>query len=264
MKKGSALTLLILMVLFFSGPAEISAQRKDTKLVLDEIEKLAAVLSGLDKKIGVMSGEISILSRRVEMIEDRLNALSLNQADQGQNRESTLLTLQFLREELNDLKTMIIGLGERVSSGNHQAGENESQSAQDRPAQTPLPRDPSAVYYAAYSDYLKENYNLAIQGFQQFIQAFPESGLADNAYYWIGECYYAQKKFQEAAQTFEELMQKYPSGDKYPAAALKKAYALIAIGRQSDGVRLLKEVSSRFPLSEEASLAQQKLREINE
>jgi tol-pal system protein YbgF len=103
---------------------------------------------------------------------------------------------------------------------------------------------------------------LAIEGFRQFIQLYPQNGLADNALYWIGECYYSQKMYREAVSTFSQLVTNYADGDKIPDAILKKGYSLIEMGEQSDGITVLKELISRFPLSEEASLAQQKIKEV--
>jgi TolA-binding protein len=70
--------------------------------------------------------------------------------------------------------------------------------------------------------------------------------------------------YQEAANTFDRLIMRYSDGDKIPAAMLKKGFALIEMGKQGEGTRVLKELISKFPLSEEASLAQQKIREIQE
>jgi tol-pal system protein YbgF len=96
------------------------------------------------------------------------------------------------------------------------------------------------------------------------LQLFPQNQLADNSLYWIGECYYSQKKYQEAVSTFTQLINNYSDGDKIPDAILKKGYALIEMGKQSDGVDVLKELISRFPLSEEASLAQQKIKDVTD
>ena len=53
--------------------------------------------------------------------------------------------------------------------------------------------------------------------------------------YWIGECYYAQKKYPDAISTFNELIAKYKDGDKVPAAMLKKGYALVETGKAKRG-----------------------------
>ena len=70
--------------------------------------------------------------------------------------------------------------------------------------------------------------------------------------------------YQEAVNTFSKLIENYRDGDKIPAATLKKGFALIEMGKQTEGVSALKELLTKFPLSEEASLAQQKIKEIME
>ena len=176
-----------------------------------------------------------------------------------------MLSMQFFKEELNALKDSI-NQTERQIAEYARAAVPAAAGAGDPPpaVEASLAQDPSSVYYAAYSDYIKENFDLAIEGFRQFIRSFPDSGLADNSLYWIGECHYAKKKYQEAINTFNELLAKYKDGDKAPAAILKKGYALIEMGRQSEGLAILKELISRFPLSEEASLAGQKIKEFSE
>ncbi|MCK5003695.1 MAG: tol-pal system protein YbgF, partial [Candidatus Aminicenantes bacterium] len=108
------------------------------------------------------------------------------------------------------------------------------------------------------------NYDLAIEGFSQFVKQFPENVLADNSLYWIGECYYAQKKYTEAIKIFSDIINKYKSGDKVPDALLKKGYALIEMDQVENGVTVLKELISEFPLSEEAYLAQQKIKDLSD
>jgi tol-pal system protein YbgF len=172
--------------------------------------------------------------------------------------------MQFFKEELNDIRNSLNKLNDKILNIPVSAGAagNKPNSASSNEAS--LPQDPSISYFVAYSDYVKDNFDLAIEGFRQFIRSFPESGLIDNSLYWIGECYYAKKKYQDAINTFNELLSKYKDGDKAPAAILKKGYALLEMGRQSEGIAILKELISRFPLSEEASLAQQKIKEYSE
>ena len=88
--------------------------------------------------------------------------------------------------------------------------------------------------------------------------------MADNSLYWIGECYYSQKKYQEAVNTFNRLRTQYSDGDKVPDAIWKEGFALIEMGDQTGGINALKELISKFPLSEEASLAQQKIKEVTD
>jgi tol-pal system protein YbgF len=262
-------TVILAWIALLLSSLPLSAVKKDTKLILDEIQKLADTVTALDNKINVMAAEIAGMAKKSDISEERIGAISRNQADMTQSRENLLLSMQFFKEELNDIKNSLTKLNDKfmnipAAGGGSVAGTLDNTANSSRPNETTLAQDPSTMYYAAYSDYIKENFDLAIEGFRQFIRNFPESGLADNSLYWIGECYYAKKKYQDAINTFNELLNKYKDGDKAPAAILKKGYALLEMGRQSEGIAMLKELISRFPLSEESSLAQQKIKEFSE
>ncbi|MBN1196188.1 MAG: tol-pal system protein YbgF [Candidatus Aminicenantes bacterium] len=229
--------------------------RKDTKLLLEEIQKLSAQIKTLNE-------DVSLIRQTLRVMEDKVNALTRTGADDTQNKENVALSLQFLKEEINEMKNKVSEVIERlksttpVASGVVTPGEEVAVPEEIQ--------SPENTYYTAYSDYMKKNYDLAIQGFQQFINLFPRNVLADNAMYWIGECYYAQKMFEQAVDTFSRLIESYADGDKTAAATLKKGYALIEMGRESEGISVLRQLITQFPLSEEASLAQQKIRDINQ
>jgi tol-pal system protein YbgF len=120
--------------------------------------------------------------------------------------------------------------------------------------------DPLEVYNAAYLDLSKGNHQLALQGFQQFLTKFPQSDLADNAQYWIGEVYYAQKENQKAIDELKKVIENFPKGDKVAAALLKIGYCYFNLGDQATGKKYLRIVIERFPNSEEARLARSRLR----
>ncbi|MEE8378207.1 MAG: outer membrane protein assembly factor BamD, partial [Candidatus Aminicenantaceae bacterium] len=86
---------------------------------------------------------------------------------------------------------------------------------------------PQEVYNISYSDYLNGNYQMAIDGFTLYLDQFSDSPVADDAAYWIGECYFSQDKFEEAAVQFTELILNFPEGDKIPSAYLKKGISLL-------------------------------------
>ena len=140
-----------------------------------------------------------------------------------------------------------------------------------KPGDTPPPVLPSPtgasaqdVYNMAYNDYLKGNFDLAVEGFKMYKDQFPASPLADNALYWIGECFYSQRKFDEAVNAFNELILAYPQGDKVPAAYLKKGMSFAETGKKEEALAAYKLLVTKFPLEEETRIAQQKIRELAE
>ncbi|MFA6955822.1 MAG: tol-pal system protein YbgF [Thermoanaerobaculia bacterium] len=122
--------------------------------------------------------------------------------------------------------------------------------------------DPIEVYQSAYRDYQRGNYDLARQGFSDFAKANPQSDLADNAIYWIGETWFSQKKHRDAIAQFDRVINEYPTSDKVPAALLKKGLAYIEMGEKAQGVVQLQYVVHEHPTSREATLARQRLQSM--
>ncbi len=122
--------------------------------------------------------------------------------------------------------------------------------------------DPKALYDSAYNDYLKGNYDLAMREFQEYLNDFPDTDLASNATYWIGESHYRQKRYRQAADQFDQVLQRYPHSEKRASALLKKGYSQLALGERSAGVASLRQVVRQHPTSDEANLARQRLREL--
>ncbi|MBX7185217.1 MAG: tol-pal system protein YbgF [Vicinamibacteria bacterium] len=118
------------------------------------------------------------------------------------------------------------------------------------------PRD---LYQQAYSDFARKNYDLSVQGFQEYLRLYRDTDLADNAQYWIGECLQAQGKYEDAVTAFNALLRDFVDSDKIPDARYKKGVALDALGRKSQAVLEYRFVVERFPNSQAARLAREKL-----
>ena len=94
-----------------------------------------------------------------------------------------------------------------------------------------------------------------------FLQRYPADPRAVNAAYWIGETHYAEKSFDKAVLQFEEVIQKYGDDPKVASALYKQALAFDALKDRKSARVVMKKVVERFPLSEEAKRAKEKLKE---
>ncbi|MBI5116561.1 tol-pal system protein YbgF [Candidatus Poribacteria bacterium] len=122
--------------------------------------------------------------------------------------------------------------------------------------------DYTKLYDTAYEDYVRQNYPLARNGFEEYLKQYPDTDLADNAQYWIGECYYAEGKYEEAVGAFNKVITRYPTGNKVPRAMLKSGYALVETGKKDEARKMFQKVLDAYPLSSEADQAKAKLREM--
>ena len=72
-----------------------------------------------------------------------------------------------------------------------------------RPATNAL--QPQDIYQAAYIDFSKGSYALAMAGFREFLRRFPDHTLAGNAQYWIGESFYGEGNYKQAGLEFHKV-----------------------------------------------------------
>lgn len=121
---------------------------------------------------------------------------------------------------------------------------------------------PQQIYQTAYQDYVSRNYELAILGFREFLARNATSPLADNAQYWIGESYYSLSKYNDALTEFNKVTVNYPNSAKKYAVLLKIGYSLIELKRTDEGARELQNLIKQYPQTEEAKLAEAKLKSI--
>jgi tol-pal system protein YbgF len=130
------------------------------------------------------------------------------------------------------------------------------ESANDQPQTAAVdPGSDGAQYQAAYEQVLAGNYSEAEQGFTAFIAAFPESGKAADAHFWLGESQYSQGKFSDAAKTFLNAYKSYGKSAKAPEMLLKLAMSLAALDSTDTACATLREVSKAYPKASRAIIS---------
>jgi tol-pal system protein YbgF len=132
------------------------------------------------------------------------------------------------------------------------AGAGDSQAAESD----------KGAYQAAFDLLKAGQYDRAIAGFQAFLSTYPNSALADNAQYWLGEAYYVNKQFPESLAAFQRVVEKFPGSRKLPDALLKIGYCDYELKDYSAARSALEQVPAKFPDSASARLAQQRLEKM--
>tara|TARA_X000000950_G_scaffold215407_1_gene259288 strand:+ start:512 stop:1483 length:972 start_codon:yes stop_codon:yes gene_type:complete len=112
---------------------------------------------------------------------------------------------------------------------------------------TSLLKNPSEIYSYAYDMLVRENFIEAEKSFKAFIGEHPDDPLASNAYYWLGETYYVQKKFQLAAISFARGFQNFPKGNKAIDQLFKLALSFMNLGKNEDACAAFSKLESEFP-----------------
>ncbi|HVI55069.1 MAG TPA: tol-pal system protein YbgF [Luteibacter sp.] len=139
-----------------------------------------------------------------------------------------------------------------------------AQAQQAAPAAAPAAASATeqAAYDAAFKSLRAGDYVTASRGFRDFLTKYPDSALAPNAYYWLGESYYVTMNYPVAIEAFQRLVKQYPQSDKVSDGLLKVGYCQIELKQQDAAIATLKQVSAKYPGTKAAGLAQERLRRL--
>ena len=203
------------------------------------------------------------LAQRVVALQEQIEALHAS-------LDLTTRRLQQISQELAAARTM--GAGGAVlppvsaasteEGGAGTAGATAAGAAGAMAMSSRGAAGPEELYRSAYEDYMRGNYDLARDGFSEYLRRWPNTELSDNSVYWIGECYDAQEMPQEALDAFSKVLEDYPTSDKAAAAQLKKGLIYLKMGDQGQGVVNLQYVVYEHPGTREADLAREQLRSL--
>jgi tol-pal system protein YbgF len=126
------------------------------------------------------------------------------------------------------------------------------------------PAGAQAAYDVAFKSIRAGNYVEASREFRSFIQQYPDHALVPNAWYWLGESYYATTNYKVALESFQQLLSQFPQSDKAPDALLKVGYSQLELKQVAAAKTTLSQVTSKYPGSKAASLAQERLQRLQQ
>jgi tol-pal system protein YbgF len=264
--------LVVLLSMFCLTAAPAWAVSKDMIQLQTQVqqlqEQMTAMQRAFDERMGVMKNLVEQDTDAVNKVANALNGLQSTlqkqQADGGSKVDQLSGQIQSLNDSLDELKVRLAKVAKQLedmqaaqqSQGAQQA---QQQAQQQAMAQAPAP---DVLYNNALRDYNGGNNPLALQEFSDYIKFYPNTDLAGNAYFYLGEIQFKQANYQQAAQSYDQVLQNFPSGNKAASAQLKKGFALIELGKQDDGVSELRHLIQRYPHSPEALQARERLRKL--
>jgi tol-pal system protein YbgF len=124
------------------------------------------------------------------------------------------------------------------------------------------PAEQQAAYDAAFQSLKELRYADAAQAFQDFVDTWPQSDLAGNAQYWLGESYYVTRNYEIALEAFETLLQDYPDSTKRGDGLLKIGFTHYELDQFDRARAALEQVQQEFPDSTLSRLAESRLRSM--
>jgi len=188
-------------------------------------------------------------SQRVDAVFNEVRGLR-GQIEQLQHNQDTARTQQ--RELYADFDRRLQAVETRGAA-----------PAASAPSAAVAAGDDDAAAYKKAFDLLKDGkYLESSAAFTQFLSAYPQSSLIDNAHYWLGEAHYVGKDFNAALRSFRTVVEKYPDSRKLPDAWLKIGYCQYELKNWKESRDALKRVMQFGTDTPAAKLAEQRLAKL--
>ena len=231
-------------------------------------EQMTAMQRSFDERMGVMKNLVEQDTDAVNKVANALNGLQMTlqkqQAEGGSKVDQLSGQIQSLNDTLDELKVRLAKVSKQLEDMQAAQQSLSAQQAQQQAQQQALAQapPPDVLYNNALRDYNGNKNDLALQEFSDYIKFYPNTDLAGNSYFYLGEIQFRQGNYQQAAQSYDQVLQNFPSGNKAASAQLKKGFSLIELGKQDDGVSELRHLIQRYPHSPEALQARERLRKL--
>ncbi|HEY5764927.1 MAG TPA: tol-pal system protein YbgF [Candidatus Deferrimicrobiaceae bacterium] len=133
------------------------------------------------------------------------------------------------------------------------------------PPPEPSPQDlstPEEMYDYALGLIKRGETRKAREVLNAFAGKHPNHKLMQNVYYWKGETFYSEKDYESAILSFQDVVDKYPGGDKAPDAMLKQGLAFQSLNDRKNAKIVYELLQTKHPRSQAAGKAREKLLEL--
>jgi tol-pal system protein YbgF len=289
MAKSPFLWILLLAMMTLSGCASVSSMLPGSKRESEEMRELRQRIVDLQKRATMAEVEVEHLRRLLAEsgvsaaaeseephsmpppLDAPVEIIEITEADDaGEVRDRIELPVQGdeVRLEVSDLEPVVVEEVRREPASKDPQPElpkppddtpvESGDVVAERVAMTP---EAQALYDRGYTFFHQGRYLDAESAFQQFLSAFGNTELADNAQFWIGESRYARDDLAGALAAFQEVASRYPAGNKVPDSMLKSADCLRGLGDLESAVRTYRLVIEKYPSTAAAAVAEERLGE---
>jgi len=266
LKTGVVLSLLLSLTSVYAEVSpetvvnifqRLEALENKSRELTGENEVLKHQLSELKKaqKKGFLS-----IDERMDTLANRANSTQPEAPKQPESKKQEKSEKVIIRD---DAKSKQEADQQKKPAAKITSSAITAEAVTPKPAPIKKTRAPNSyekeTYQAAFS-LMKTSPSAATKAFQEYIKMQPESPLAANSQYWIGEIMYSHNNYKGAVQEFIKVLQKYKYSDKAPDAAIKLGYSFYALKNWTYARRTFDDVIKYFPENVNAvNLAQRRL-----
>jgi len=242
--------------------------RKKSEALKSDLQNREGEEQALRHQAATLRQQIAALNDDIRILTGRIEELEFSIGRQKQKEAETTGSKQARLDQLAESASINDGRIDRIE----QYLNFETSKPAAAPAKTTTKIVPATkvtnelsedeIYRQAKQAFDQGNSDAARNKFKELIERHPKSERADNAQFWIGEIYYREKWYEKAILEYQKVIENYPKGNKVPASLLKQGFAFLNLGDKANSRLILQELIKKYPKTNEANIAKDKLKEL--
>jgi len=225
-------------------------------------QDIAALRGDLKKEIETANAERQKLAseqqQRAKALQEALDQLSRaarkSGADLAVDLEKAQNDVALLRGQIEVLQHRLDAV-EKTEQDQQKALETTGQFVAQQKKEQENPTDRGGLYNLGRQKLDQGQTAKARELFQDFLRRYPKDELAGNAQYWIGEAYYAEKKWNDAIVEFQRVLKEHKGSEKIPDALVKIGMSFQAQGDCKNALLFFDEVQQAHKTAPAAKTA---------
>ncbi|MFP4165388.1 MAG: tetratricopeptide repeat protein [Chitinispirillaceae bacterium] len=198
---------------------------------------LLVSFSGCSHMTVLRTRELRAVQSKVDTLNTEMTALQKKLLEE-QNTNSEILRLLRADQQVrfNQLERKVVAIENNLSESQSRLSlidkktteftkRLERKLADEEAAKEQKKLEIKKLFEIAMSDFNAGRYDMAINGFQDIVNQYPESPQAPESEYWIAESHYAKKDYETAERAYVKFVKKHPESEKFCVCLYKLGLA---------------------------------------
>jgi len=246
--------MMVLLLFSCGGEEERLKVQRDIANLQEQLYELERTQAQIREQVAQTNAEIT------EKLEDRTSQAEMK--DRLYTLQESLSQYEARIVDLERLVAQMSRTSRTVTAPRATTPDNtSSDAATDYPTNSVSNSDVKKLYEQSLSDFNRGKTDVAMLGFENIINSFPDSEFVEAAHYYAGRAAHKQKDWPTAVKHFEIVSNRIGRGDYTRQALYYLGEVYYYMNSNYKAVLTLRDVIRNYPGTQEADLAKKFLRD---
>ena len=211
---------------------DTKADDKKVNALFTDLERLRSQLRG---EVAELRGQVEIFANELSKTQQKVDKLGNDLANARQREKDLYADIEKRLSKLEPRRQSIDGVEHEITQAEQKLFDEASASLK------------------------RKDFAAATQGFLSFLQRFPGSGYAAQAYYFLGSSYFADGDCKNAMPALQTIINRFPLAQRAPDAMLNLAICQDDLNDETASRGTLEALIKKYPASSAAANAKSRL-----